>query len=1391
MKAIAWWVLLFVAAPLSALAQSVPNGPISQGEVWTAAQWNSAWQSKVDYPLALPSDVVTFTGTITPNDCAKWIATGVLEDSGGTCGSGGGGSSAFNSLTSGTNTSATMLVGSGASLAPTGTGTVTASGLTSTALAAPPAIGGTTPAAGAFSSLTDAGVTGSTQCLQANSAGLITGTGSACGSGGGGSGTVNSGTSGQLAYYGSTGTAVSGLNVGTNLAISGTTLGFSQGLNAQTGTSYAMQTTDAGKLVTFSNASAVAVTLSQATTTGFTAGYSFDVENLGAGLVTITPATSTINGLSSFTVPTNMGCTISSDGTNYQVSACTAALSSVLSLNVCQFATNPAKCGTTIKEYGSVACTAGSNVYTITESLPQSYIGAYATIGGCGAYSAQQTTSTTSALDGFTNLQGYAPNSTGGSGYVPNNPLTATGGDTPNGDVLTVTTTTGLTCSTFPQLQVLATESGITFGTSSTWSNAAGAVGAMAVTRGGVCSAIPANPATVNLTGGTGTGIGTVTVQFQGAPVSGYITAISGNTITLKTLPSGGSAVNAVATVSSGSNWWLAGFDDLAMFNAVVASGASSFYMPTPQATSYGKPQFGISGTLTLPSTYRFFMDCKGNPINALAPIAGPMITSAGSSGLNWAAQGVGYANCRFDAFGIAQNNDLRADAGWLMSNNGFFNATNANISLTNATYHVQHTQYLGGFIHNDLTLVPVPPANAFIDANNNTDNMLVDFIIDGTQSSAIEAAGSNLNAQSIHAFYNFNGPTIDFQATKSICNQCTVDQPQAGWQAFNFFSFNNGISDWHAWLNNGMWAYQYGVTVNKTNSASHIGCGGGGLNNPWNLQSGNVIAFGVSNGSSSPTLIAPCIQGTGVTGEPLYTSSLTISGGLNSTAVGNTTASTGAFTTLSASSTVSGTGFSTYLASPPAIGSTTPGTGAFTTATVTTSLKATASGNLILGNVNDGNGVSIVDCGGACVNTIQLVGGKSGTGPIIKQSSTGGGQADLNMSLNAPNAGASSNLNGGAVALNPGNGDTAGAGGAINLPAGQGGATGVGGNVNITAGPGGSSSGNGGNVAINGGTVTSGTAGAVNVQVAGAGATNIETGASTGAVHIDDGSGTGNVTIGNSANQTNLNSSAVSVAGTLSATGASALTGVTNAAAQSAGNIGEVVYVNCPVNSSTLAVTGVAISAASPAVVTWPSTLPAVESGPTNWTCPVYLTSIQTGGAVTGISAPNQYWIVGSSVSGNTFTLASSDANALAGTTVGGGGTAISSATMSFGQQVSASSTATSGAEMNISAGDWLCNGNGNFDSNATSTATTQFQTGLNTSVVLRPSTGLKNMNYNNIGIISGTWGSGVVQGVTLSGAIENLTAGNTLFLVDSVVSTGTPTAFYVGGGFECLRVH
>jgi hypothetical protein len=92
-------------------------------------------------------------------------------------------------------------------------------------------------------------------------------------------------------------------------------------VNAQTGTTYTVVDGDRAKLVTFSNASSVAVTLPQAaTTTAFVTGWFVDVINLGAGTVTITPTTSTINGASSLALTTGRGCRIVSDGTNYQIS---------------------------------------------------------------------------------------------------------------------------------------------------------------------------------------------------------------------------------------------------------------------------------------------------------------------------------------------------------------------------------------------------------------------------------------------------------------------------------------------------------------------------------------------------------------------------------------------------------------------------------------------------------------------------------------------------------------------------------------------------------------------------------------------------------------------------------------------------------------------------------------------------------------------------------------------------------------------------------------------------------------------------------------------------------------------------------------------------------------
>ena len=102
---------------------------------------------------------------------------------------------------------------------------------------------------------------------------------------------------------------------------------------------------------------------------------------------------------------------------------------------------------------------------------------------------------------------------------------------------------------------------------------------------------------------------------------------------------------------------------------------------------------------------------------------------------------------------------------------------------------------------------------------------------------------------------------------------------------------------------------------------------------------SSTVSGTGFSTYLASPPAIGSTAAAA-ITGTTI-TANTAFAGPHNGT-VGATTPSTGAFTTLSASSTVSGTGFSTYLASPPAIGGTAAAAGTFTTLTATTNISST-----------------------------------------------------------------------------------------------------------------------------------------------------------------------------------------------------------------------------------------------------------------------------------------------------------------------------------------------------------------------------------------------------------------------------------------------------------------
>lgn len=91
-----------------------------------------------------------------------------------------------------------------------------------------------------------------------------------------------------------------------------------RGTRAVTGTSDTISNTDLGRAITYSNASAIAASLAQAGTSGlFLDGWTTEVKNTGAGTLTITPATSTINGASTLVLAQNLGAFIWSDGTNY------------------------------------------------------------------------------------------------------------------------------------------------------------------------------------------------------------------------------------------------------------------------------------------------------------------------------------------------------------------------------------------------------------------------------------------------------------------------------------------------------------------------------------------------------------------------------------------------------------------------------------------------------------------------------------------------------------------------------------------------------------------------------------------------------------------------------------------------------------------------------------------------------------------------------------------------------------------------------------------------------------------------------------------------------------------------------------------------------------------
>lgn len=131
MRKILGCFLALVLATSSATAQSIPNGGIDNLQVWTLAQWQNAWQTKWDYQQGLPNNIPFFTSGGSASapmsgDCTNSAMLITCTKSGGVS----FGSMAFQ------NANAVAIVG----------GAIDAT-----------AIGGTTKAAGGFTTLTNSG----------------------------------------------------------------------------------------------------------------------------------------------------------------------------------------------------------------------------------------------------------------------------------------------------------------------------------------------------------------------------------------------------------------------------------------------------------------------------------------------------------------------------------------------------------------------------------------------------------------------------------------------------------------------------------------------------------------------------------------------------------------------------------------------------------------------------------------------------------------------------------------------------------------------------------------------------------------------------------------------------------------------------------------------------------------------------------------------------------------------------------------------------------------------------------------------------------------------------------------------------------------------------------
>lgn len=247
--------------------------------------------------------------------------------------------------------------------------------------------------------------------------------------------------------------------------------------------------------------------------------------------------------------------------------------------------------------------------------------------------------------------------------------------------------------------------------------------------------------------------------------------------------------------------------------------------------------------------------------------------------------------------------------------------------------------------------------------------------------------------------------------------------------------------------------------------------------------------------------------------------------------------------------------------------------------------------------------------------------------------------------------------------------------------------------------------------------------------------------------------------------------STAAAARATLGVAASGANTDITSLAGTStndsaaAGKIGEFISSQAATGSAT-----VTITIASPAVITWSGHNFTIDSAH-NFTAPIVFTT--TGALPTGITASTVYWIIGSSVTSNTFQIATSIANALAGTSINTSGTQSGTHTGTAGITLT-TATASNVAALSLPAGDWDLRATTGFNSTGSST---QFIGAINTTSATFP-TAPGNGAY---AVYTASTGASSPNYIFPIGFVRiSIASTTTVYLVaQATFSTGADTAF------------